>query len=117
MPNNALVFNVGQTDIATISPFLADGVTPSGGTVSEVTVTFTDPSATFVVNPDNTITFTAVAPTAGGAPVSGSVACTVTDTDSAVSTENIVFTVFVNTPVPPVQLTESIAVVFGTPTP
>lgn len=115
MPNDVLVLNVGQSSIDTITPFLADGVTPSDGVVSGVTVTFTDPSATFVINPDNTVTFTAVAPTAGGVPVSGSVACTVTDTDSAVSTWNQAFTVFVNAPVPPAQLTQSIANVFSAP--
>lgn len=117
MANNALVFNVGQTAIDTITPLLADGVTPSGGVVSAVTVTFSDPSASFVLNPDNTVTFTGVA--ASTAPVSGSVACTVTDSDSAVSQWTQAFTVMTNavTPPPPDQLTQSISNVFSMPTP
>jgi len=118
MPNNALVFNVGQTSVDTVTPLLADGVTPSGGTVSSVVVTFSDPSATAVVQPDNTILFTGVAASSG--PVSGSTACTVTDTDGAVSTWNQAFTVTTNAvtpPPPPSQLTQSVANVFSTPTP
>jgi hypothetical protein len=115
MANNALAFTVGQTSIDTITPLLADGVTPSGGVVSAVVITFSDPSATFVLNADNTVTWTAVA--ASAAPVSGSTACTVTDTDGAVSTWNQAFTVQTNGKVPPAQLTQSIANVFSTPTP
>lgn len=115
MANNALVFNVGQTSTDAITPFLADGVTPSGGTLSGVSITFTDPSATFVLNPDNTVTFTAVAATVGGVPAAGSTAVTVTDTDGVVSTWNIPFTVLVNAVVPPAQLTQSVANVFSTP--
>lgn len=115
MPNNALVFNVGQTSIDTITPLLADGVTPSGGTLSNVSVNFSDPSATAVLNPDNTITFTGVAPSTS--PVSGSVSCTVTDTDQAISTWTQAFTVQTNAVVPPSQLTQSVANVFSTPTP
>ena len=48
--NNALVLNVGQTSQASIQPLLADGVTPSGGVVSAVSYTFSDPSATVVLN-------------------------------------------------------------------
>ena len=117
MADNVLVLNVGQTSIDTLTPRLADGVTPSGGVVSAVAVTFSDPSATAVVNPDNTVTFTGVAASTGGTAVSGSTACTVTDTDGAVSTWNIPFTVLVNAPVPPAQLTQSVANVFSTPTP
>lgn len=115
MANGALVFNVGQTSIDTITPLLADGVTPSGGVVSNVVITFSDPSATFVINPDNTVTFTAVA--ASTAPVSGTRACTITDTDTAVSTWSSSFTVLVNAVVPPAQLTQSVVDVFSTPTP
>lgn len=117
MANNVLVLNVGQTSTDVITPLLADGVTPSGGTVSGVAITFTDPSATFVVNADNSVTFTGVAATAGGTPASGSTACTVTDTDAVVSTWNVPFTVLVNAVVPPAQLTQSVANVFSTPTP
>lgn len=116
MADNALVFTVGQTAIDTITPLLADGVTLSGGVVSAVVITFTDPSATFVLNADNTVTWTAVA--AATAPVSGSTACTVTDTDGVVSTWNQPFTVLTNAPAPPpAQLTQSIANRFSTPTP
>src|ERR1035441_5275018 len=52
MPNNALTLNVGQTSQASIQPLLADGVTPSGGTLSVVSYTFNDPSATVVLNAD-----------------------------------------------------------------
>lgn len=115
MPNNALVFNVGQTSTDTVTPLLADGVTPSGGVVSNLTVTFNDPSATAVVNGANTILFTGIAPSTGA--VSGSVSCTVTDTDGAVSIWTQAFTVQTNAIVPPAQLTQSIANVFSTPTP
>jgi len=115
MANNELIFNVGQTSTDTITPFLADGVTPSGGAVSNVVVTFSDPSATFVVNGDNTVTFTAVAASAGA--VSGSTAATITDTDGAESqwTQPFTVTTIDVTPPPPEQLTQSIANVFSTP--
>lgn len=118
MPNNVLVFNVGQTSIDTITPFLTDGVTPSGGVVSNVVVTFSDPSATAVVQPDNTVLFTGVADSAGVA-VAGSTTVTVTDTDSVVSTWTTAFTVQTIgvTPPPPEQLTQSVVNVFSTPTP
>lgn len=118
MPNNVLVFNVGQTSIDTITPFLADGVTPSGGVVSGVSVTFSDPSASFVINPDNTVTFTGVADSAGVA-VSGTTSCSVQDTDSVVSTWTTAFTIQTIgvTPPPPTQLTQVVSNVFSTPTP
>ena len=50
MPNNALTLNVGQTSQASIQPLLADGITPSGGTLSAVSYSFADPSATVVLN-------------------------------------------------------------------
>lgn len=116
MADNVLVLNVGQTSVDTLTPRLADGVTPSGGVVSNVVTTFSDPSASFVNNADGTITFTGVAPSTAG-PVSGSNAFTVTDTDGAVSQWNVPFTVQVNAVVPPSQLTQSVANVFSTPTP
>jgi hypothetical protein len=118
MADNVLVFNVGQTSIDTLTPRLADGVTPSGGVVSNDTVNFSDPSATATVNADNTVTFVGVADSAGIA-VSGSTVCTVTDTDGAVSQWTISFTVqtISVTPPPPDQLTQSVANVFSTPTP
>jgi hypothetical protein len=115
MADNALVFNVGQTAIDTLTPRLADGVTPSGGVVSNVVVTFADPSATAVLQPDNTVLFTGVA--ASTAPISGSTALTITDTDGVVSTWNIPFTVQTNAVVPPAQLTQSVANVFSVLTP
>ena len=114
MPNNALTLNVGQTSQASITPFLVDGVTNSGGTISGVTYTFSDPSATVVANADGlTATVTGVAASAG--PVSGGAACTVTDTDGAVSTWNQAFTIQTNGAIPPQQLTQSVAVQFTTP--
>ena len=116
MANNILVFSVGQTSTDTITPLLADGVTPSGGTVSNLTVAFSDPSATVSVNGPDTALFTATASSTGG-PVTGTTQCTVTDSDGAVSTWTQTFTVQVNAVVPPDQLTQSIANVFSTPTP
>lgn len=120
MPNNSLVFNVGQTSQASIVPLLADGVTPSGGTLSAVSYTFSDPSATVVLNADGlTATVTGVVASTG--PVAGTAACTVTDTDGAVSTWSQAFTITTNPvtppPPPPTQLTQSIAVAFSAPTP
>lgn len=113
MPN-ALVLNVGQTSQASIQPLLADGVTPSGGVVSAVTYTFSDPSATVVLNADGlTATVTGVAASTGA--VSGSASCTVTDTDGAVSQWTQAFTIQTNAAPPPSQLTQSVAVVFSTP--
>jgi hypothetical protein len=115
---NSLVFNVGQTSQASITPLLADGVTPSGGVLSAVSYTFTDPSATVVLNPDGlTATVTGVAASSG--PVAGSASCTVTDTDGVVSQWTQAFTIttvaVVPPPPPPAQLTQSIAVAFTAP--
>ena len=116
MANNTFVMNTGQSQTGTITPLLADGLTPSGGVVSAVVVTFSDPAATFVLNPDNTITFTGVSSTT--APVSGSVSFSVLDTDSVVSTWIDAITVEVDavTP-PPQQLTQSAPIVVGVATP
>lgn len=113
MPNNVLVFTVSQTSTDTITPLLADGVTPSDGVVSNLRVAFSDDSATAVVNGTNTILFTAVAPSIG--PIAGTTICTVTDSDGAVSEWNQIFTVTTNPVVPPIQLTQSVANVFSTP--
>jgi len=119
MPNNALTLNVGQTSQASILPLLADGITPSGGTLSAVSYSFADPSATVVINADNlTATVTGVAASTGA--VTGVAACTVTDSDGVVSTWSQTFTVTtsgITPPPPPTQLTQSIAVQFSTPTP
>jgi hypothetical protein len=113
---NALIFNVGQTSQASIQPLLADGVTPSGGTLSNVAYSFSDPSATVVLNADGlTATCTGVAASTGA--VSGSASCTITDTDGVVSQWNQSFTITTNAVVPPAQLTQSVAVQFTPPTP
>lgn len=112
MPN-ALVFNVGQTSTASIVPLQSDGATPSGGVVSAVSFTFSDPSATVVLNSDGvTALCTGVAASTG--PISGSASCTVTDTDSAVSTWTQAFTIQTNAVTPPSQLTQSVAINFST---
>lgn len=114
MPNNVLVFNVGQQSTASIVPLLADGTTPSGGVLSNVAYNFSDPSATVVLNSDGlTATCTGVAASTG--PVSGSATCTVTDTDGAVSQWTQEFTIQTNAVAPPQQLTQSVAVTFTTP--
>jgi hypothetical protein len=116
--NNALVLNVGQTSQASILPLLADGTTHSGGVPSNVSFSFSDPSATVVPNADGlTATVTGVAASTG--PVSGSVSCEITDTDGVVSKWTQAFTIQTDAvpPPPPQQLTQSIAVEFSTPTP
>ena len=113
-PNNTLVFNVGQTSTASLMPLLVDGLTSSGGTVSNVTYNFNDPSATVVINSDGlTAAVTGVADS-GGSAVSGTATCTVTDTDGVVSQWTQSFTIQTNggTPPPPQQLTQSVAVQF-----
>lgn len=117
MPStNALVLSVGQTSQASIVPLLADGVTPSGGVLSNVLYAFSDPSATVVLNPDG-LTATVTGVSASSGVVSGSASCTVTDTDGVVSTWNQAFTIQVNgvAPPPPAQLTQSVAVSFTDP--
>jgi hypothetical protein len=116
MAKNVLVLNVGQTSTDTITPLLADGVTPSNGVVSNLSIAFSDPSATVVVNGSNTALVTGVAPSTAG-PVAGTTSCTVLDTDGATSTWTQTFTVLVNAVVPPTQLTQGIANVFSTPAP
>ena len=115
MSTNALVFAVGQTSQASIQPLLADGLTPSGGVLSNVVYTFSDPSATVVLNADGlTATCTGVAASTGA--VSGSASCTVTDTDGVVSTWTQPFTITTSgAVVPPAQLTQSVAVQFTDP--
>ena len=116
MPNNALTLNVGQTSQASIVPFLSDGTTNSGGTVSGVSYSFSDPSATVVLNSDGvTATVTGVAASSGA--VSGSASCSVVDSDGVTSTWTQAFTITTNGVVPPAQLTQSVAVEFSTPTP
>jgi hypothetical protein len=110
-----LILNVGQTSTDTVTPLLADGVTPSGGVVSNLAVTFSDPSATVSVSGVNTLLVTGVAASAGA--ISGTRSCTITDTDGAVSQWTASFTVTTNAPVPPSQLTQSVVDVFSVPTP
>ena len=112
--NNVLVFNVGQQSQASILPLLADGITPSGGVLSNVAYNFSDPSATVVLNADGlTATCTGVA--ASNGPITGTATCTVTDTDGVVSQWTQSFTIQTNA-VPPQQLTQSVAVQFSAPT-
>ena len=117
MATNALVLNVGQTSTATPITYLADGVTPSGATYSAAVYTFSDPSATVVLNPDGfTALVTGVAASTG--PVSGSVSFTAVDTDGASSTWTQAFTIQTNgavTPPPPSQLSQSSGLLFSTP--
>ena len=117
MADNILVLNVGQTSTASIQPFLADGVTPSGGVLSNVSYSFADPSATVVLNSDGlTALVTGVADSAGVA-VQGIAAATVTATDGVISQWSQMFTIQTIgvTPPPPSQLTQSIAVQFTVP--
>ena len=112
--NNVLELNVGQTSQASIVPLLADGVTPSGGALSNVAYNFSDPSATVVLNPDGlTATVTGVAASPG--PVTGTAVCTVTDTDGVVSQWTQAYTIQTDAVAPPQQLTQSVAVQFSTP--
>lgn len=114
MADNILVLNVGDRFTASIQPFLADGVTPSGGVLSNVSYSFADPSATVVLNSDSTTaTVTGVADSAGVA-VGGIATATVTDTDGIISQWSQAFTIQTGgiTPPPPGQLTQSIAVQF-----
>lgn len=118
MATSALVLNVGQSSTATPITYLADGITPSGATYSAATYTFSDPSATVVLNPDGfTAVVTGVAASSG--PVSGSVAFTAVDTDGASSIWTQPFTIQTNavTPPPPSQLSQSSGLLFSTPTP
>jgi len=113
---NTLNLNVGQSSIGTITPLSADGVTPSGGVVSNATFSIPpDPSFTAVDNSDGTVTITGVAVSA--APVTGTANATVTDTDGAVSTFSASFTITVatGTVTPPTATTASIGVAFSTP--
>lgn len=114
MADNVLSLNVGQSSTASVVTYLKDGTTPSGAAYSNVVWTFNDPSATVVPNADGiTATVTGVAASTGA--VSGSVAFTATDTDSAVSQWTQNFTVTVNGAAPPEQLSQSAAVQFTTP--
>jgi hypothetical protein len=118
MPNNVLTLNVGQSSIGTITPLLADGVTPSGGAISNPVFSIPpDPSFSATDNADGTVTITGIAVSA--APVTGTASATVTDTDGVVSTFSASFTVTVaaGTTPPPTATTASIAVSFSTPTP
>lgn len=115
MANNAVTLNVGQTSTASIQPLLADGVTPSGGTLSNVSYAFVQPTtaATVELNSDGvTALVTGVSNSSGT--ILGTATATVTDTDGAVTTFSQSFTVTVNAPTPQ-QLTQSIAVQFTAP--
>lgn len=111
---NDLVLTVGQSSTASPITFLADGTTPAGATYSAATYTFTDPSATVTLNADGVTAAVAGVAASTGA-VSGSVSFTATDTDGAVSQWTVPFTVTVNAPVPPSQLSQSAGLNFSTP--
>jgi hypothetical protein len=113
--NNVLALNVGQSSTASPITFLADGVTPSGATYSAATYTFNDPSASVTLNPDGVTAVVKGLAASTAGPVSGTVAFTATDTDSAVSQWTVPFTIAVATPPPPSQLSQSAAVQFSTP--
>lgn len=113
---NTLILNVGQSSIGTITPLMADGVTPSGGTVSAASFSIpVDPSFAAVDQGDGTCLITGVA--ASATPVTGTATCSVTDSDGAVSTFSASFTITVSavTPPPPVATTASIVVSFSDP--
>jgi hypothetical protein len=118
MANNALIFTVGQTSQASIIPLLADEATNSGGVLSNVVYSFSDPSATLSLNSDG-VTATATAVAASVGPVTGQASATVTDTNGVVTTYTDSFTIttlaVVVTPPPVEPLTQSIAVVFSAP--
>lgn len=114
---NTLTLNVGQSSTGTITPLLADGVTPSGGTVSAASFSIpADPSFAATDNGDGTLSVSGVA--ASTAPVTGTASCTVSDLDGAVLSFSTSFTITVSAVViPPVANTASIGVSFSTPTP
>jgi len=115
---NSLTLAVGQSSIGTITPLAADGITPSGGAVSNPSFSITpDPSFSAVDAADGTVTITGIAVSA--ATVTGTASATVTDTDGAVSTFSQSFTVTVvaGTTPPPTATTASIGISFSTPTP
>lgn len=111
----SITLNVGDQVPASVFPS-ADGSTNDGGTLSNIVWSFTDPSASFINNPDGSVTFTAVAPSSdpvNGA--SGTVTASVTDTNGAVSTQSGSFTIIVaGTVTPPQPITTSLQVQFGT---
>lgn len=114
-PNNTCVFNVGDTAPVNILALLADGITPSGGTISNAAYNFNDPSATVVLNPDGLTAVATGVADSGGVAVKGTATCTVTDTDGVVSQWIQDFTITTKGVAPPQQLTQSIAVQFGDP--
>jgi hypothetical protein len=115
---NSLTLAVGQSSIGTIIPLLADGVTPSGGAVSNASF-FIPPNPSFsaVDNADSTVTIVGLAVSA--ATVTGTASTTITDQDGAVSTFSQSFTIVVTagTTPPPTATTASIGISFSTPTP
>jgi hypothetical protein len=113
---NSVELQVGQSSIATIEALASDG-SASNGVISAVAFTFTNPDASFVNGADGVSgTVTGVEPSTG--PIEGSVTCTVTDTDGAVSQFTQSFSVTVDPgapPPPPVPTTASVQVNFSTP--
>lgn len=115
---NSLTLAVGQSSTGTIIPLLADGITPSGGAISNASFSITpDPSFSAVDNADGSVTIVGLAVSAS--PVTGTASATITDHDGAVSTFSQSFTIVVTagTTPPPTATTASIGVSFSTPTP
>jgi len=118
MPNNVLTLNVGQSSTGTIVPLATDGVTPSGGAVSNPVFSIPpDPSFSATDNTDGTVTITGL--TVSAASVTGTATCVVTDTNGATGSFTQTFTITVNagSPPPPTETTASIGISFSTPTP
>lgn len=111
---NDLVLIVGQSSTGTAVPLQADGVTPTPGAVVSAQVwTLSDPSLTATTNPDGSVTVAGVAESA--APVSGTLAATVTDPDGTVSELTTSFTVTVGAVPPPPVRTVSLGVSWTPP--
>ncbi len=107
-----LSLQIGQSSTSTLTPLLADGVTPTpGAVITSATWSLSDASISTVTN-GNEITVTAVAETTN--PVNGSVVVVVTDSDGTVGNFTVSFTVTVGG-VPPVNRTASVGLAWSVP--
>jgi hypothetical protein len=107
---------VGQSTLATIVPFEADGITQTpGAVVSAQSFSIPGDQVTIVQNDDGSATITAVAATTDD--IQGSANATVTDADGTVGqfSANFTITVTGTNPPPPSDRTASIGVTFSTP--
>lgn len=106
----------GQSVPAVVSPVIADGVTPSRATLSNVTFTSSD-TTVLTVAPDpsnpNGVIVTGLG-NAGSAIVTGTALATEPD---GVTTETIMGVVTVILATPPPAPAAALVFVFGTPTP